>query len=259
MRLCLETFHCQSLKDGPEGWGKTHAAVAGGQRWVNGFGSDRRLHRGNGRFELTKFESICLWKQQRQPWLLDSIIFHIIPRVCVVMECIQWVAWRTSSFWTFVSLSWCLHAFGRSKSSDATQRAEESTEFDSTLQGKHSFETSSSSYTKKVSVPGRSCWWKEHRRIHTNLAGIPSVWAWKDGKWYELWKQQRQPWLLDSIIFHTIPRVCVVMECIQWVAWRTSSVWTFVSLSWCLHAFGRSKSSDATQRAKETTEFDSTL
>ena len=110
----------------------------GGRRWVNRFGSDRRLHRGNGRFELTKFESICLRKQQRQPWLLDSIIFHTIPRVCAVMECIQWVAW-TSSVWTFVSLSWCLRAFGRSKSSDAMPRAKESTEFDSTFQGKHSF------------------------------------------------------------------------------------------------------------------------
>ena len=47
-------------------------------------------------------------------------------------------------------------AFGRSKFSDAMPRAKESTEFDSTFQGKHSLETSSSSYTKKVSVPGRS-------------------------------------------------------------------------------------------------------
>ena len=30
VRLCLETFHCKSLKDGPEGWGKSHAAVVGG-------------------------------------------------------------------------------------------------------------------------------------------------------------------------------------------------------------------------------------
>ena len=36
-------------------------------------------------------------------------------------------------------------------------RAKKSTEFDSTFQGKDSFETSSSSHTKKVSVPGRSC------------------------------------------------------------------------------------------------------
>ena len=56
--------------------------------------------------------------------------------------------------------------------------------------------------------------------------------------------------------FHRIPWACAVMECIQWVAWRTSSVWTFVSLSWCLHAFG-SKSSDAMPWAKESTEFDS--
>ena len=129
----------------------------GGQHWVNRFGSDRRLRRGNGRFELTKFESICLRKQQSQPWLLDSINFHTIPGLCAVMECIQWVAWRTSSLWRFVSLSWCLHAFGRSKSSDAMPRAKESAEFDSTFQSKHSFETSSSSYTKKFSVPGRSC------------------------------------------------------------------------------------------------------
>ena len=99
----------------------------GAQRWVNRFGSDRRLHRGNGRIELTKFESICWRKQQSQPWLLDSIIFHTIPRVCAVMECIQWFAWRKSSLWRFVSLSWCLHAFGRSKSSDAMPRAKEST------------------------------------------------------------------------------------------------------------------------------------
>ena len=62
----------------------------GVRRWVNRFGSDRRLHRGNGRFELTKFESICLRKQQRQPRLLDSIIFHTIPRVCVL-------SWNASS------------------------------------------------------------------------------------------------------------------------------------------------------------------
>ena len=30
VRLCLETFHCQSFKNGPEGWGKSHAAVVGG-------------------------------------------------------------------------------------------------------------------------------------------------------------------------------------------------------------------------------------
>ena len=130
-----------------------------GQRWVHRFGSDRHLHRGNGRFELTKFESICLRKQQSQPRLLDPLIFHTIPQLCAAMACIQWVAWRTSSVWTCVSLSWCLNAFGRSKSksSDAMPRAKESTGFDSTFQGKHSFETSSSSYTKKVSVPGRSC------------------------------------------------------------------------------------------------------
>ena len=129
----------------------------GGHFWVNRFGTVRRLHLKNGRFELTKFESICLRKQQSQLRLLGSMIFHRIPRVCAVMECIQWVAWRTSSVWTSASLSWCLHAFGRSKSSDAMPRAKESTEFDSPFQGKHSFETSSSAYAKKVSVPGRSC------------------------------------------------------------------------------------------------------
>ena len=30
MRLCLETFHCQSLEDGCEGRGKSHAAVVAG-------------------------------------------------------------------------------------------------------------------------------------------------------------------------------------------------------------------------------------
>ena len=128
----------------------------GGRRWVNRFGSDRCLRSGNGRFELTKFESICLRKQQSQPWLLGSIIFRRIPRVSAIMECIHWVVWRTSSVSTCVSLSWCLHPFERSKSSDAMPRAKESTEFDSPFQGEHSFETSSSSYTK-VSVPGRSC------------------------------------------------------------------------------------------------------
>ena len=75
------------------------------------------------------------------------------------MECIHWVAWRTSSgsfVWTCVSLSWYLHTFGRSKSSDVIPRAKESTQFDSPFQGKQSFETSSSSYTKKVSAPRRS-------------------------------------------------------------------------------------------------------
>ena len=151
-RLCLEAFHCQLLRVR-----QVTRCRRGGQSWVNRFGSDRRLHRGKGRSDLTKFESLCLRKQQSQPRLLDSIIFHTIPRLCAVMECIQWVAWRTSSLWKFVSLSWCFHAFGRSKSSDAMPRAQESTEFDSTFQGKLSFETSSSWYTKKVSVPGRSC------------------------------------------------------------------------------------------------------
>ena len=173
VRLCLEALHCQSLVVERWPWGVRQITRCrrGGQRWVNPFGSDRRLHRGNGRLELTKFESICLRKQQRQPWLLDSIIFHTIPRACAVMECIQWVAW-TFSVWTFVSPSWCLHAFGRSKSSDAMPRAKESMEFDSTFQGTHSFETSPSSYTKKVSVPGRS------------LAASNSR---CEGKWYELY------------------------------------------------------------------------
>ena len=95
-------------------------------------------------------------EEQSQPRLPGSIIFHRIPWACAVMECIQSVAWRTSSVWTFVSLSWCLHAFGWSKSSDAMPWAKESTEFDSPFQGKHS-ETSSSSNTKKVSVPRRGC------------------------------------------------------------------------------------------------------
>ena len=30
MRLCLETFHFQSLKDGSEGRGKSHVAVVSG-------------------------------------------------------------------------------------------------------------------------------------------------------------------------------------------------------------------------------------
>ena len=33
----------------------------------------------------------------------------------------------------------------------------------------------------------RSVYQEEHRGIHTNLAGIPSVKAWKEGKWYELY------------------------------------------------------------------------
>ena len=116
-------------------------------------------------------------EQQSQPRLLGSIIFHRIPWVCAVMEGIQWVAWRTC-VWTYVSLSWCLHAFGQSKSSDAMPWAKVSAEFDSPFQGEHSFETSSSSYTKKVSVPvaaSNAHWWKDHARIQRSLAGIPSV------------------------------------------------------------------------------------
>ena len=117
-------------------------------------------------------------EQQSQPRLLGSVIFHRIPWVCAVMEGIQWVARRSSSVWTYVSLSWCLHAFGQSKSSDAMPWAKVSTEFDSPFQGEHSFETSSSSYTKKASVPvaaSNAHWWKDHARIQRSLAGIPSV------------------------------------------------------------------------------------
>ena len=149
-------------------WGakkKIAGCSRSGQRCVNRFRSDRRFHR----FELTKFESIRLREQQSQPRLLGSIVFHRIPWVCAVMECIQWVAWRTSSVWTFVSLSWCLYAFGQSKSSDAMPWAKVSTEFDSPFQGEHSFETSSSSYTKKVSVPRRSC-----GGIEPSLMGRPA-------------------------------------------------------------------------------------
>ena len=35
---------------------------------------------------------------------------------------------------------------------------------------------------------------------------------------YLLRKQQSQSRLLDPLIFHTIPRPCAVMACIQWVA-----------------------------------------
>ena len=79
MRLCLETFHCRWLEDGCEGARRITRCSRGKQRWVSRFGSDRCFHR----FELTKFESICLRKQQSQPRLLGSIIFHRIPRVCV--------------------------------------------------------------------------------------------------------------------------------------------------------------------------------
>jgi len=83
VRLCLETFHYQSLKNGSEERGKSLSLRQ----------SLSKRHRRFHRFELTKVESICLQKQQRcLPRLLDSIIFHTIPWVCAVMECIQWVA-----------------------------------------------------------------------------------------------------------------------------------------------------------------------
>ena len=104
-------------------------------------------------------------ERQSQPRLLGSIIFHRIPWVCAVMECIQWVAWRTSS----VSLSWCLLAFGRSKSPDAMPWAKESTEFDSPFQGEHCFETSiyqEGQRTKEGAVAASNArWWKDRQAL----------------------------------------------------------------------------------------------
>ena len=81
VRLCLETFHYQSLKNGSEERGKSLSLCQ----------SLSKRHRRFHRFELTKVESICLQKQQRcLPRLLDSIIFHTIPWVCVL-------SWNASS------------------------------------------------------------------------------------------------------------------------------------------------------------------
>ena len=41
-------------------------------------------------------------------------------------------------------------------------------------------------YQEGAVAASNSRWWKEHRRIHTNLAGISSVWAWKEVKWYDM-------------------------------------------------------------------------
>ena len=52
VRLCLETFHCQSLEDGSEGQGKSHAAVVAGNV-------------GSVALEVIGFSTVVSWRNLR--------------------------------------------------------------------------------------------------------------------------------------------------------------------------------------------------
>ena len=106
------------------------------------------------------------------------------------MECIQWVAWRTSSVW----LSWCLHAFGRSKSSDARPWANKRTEFwqhvsRQTLWDFLIFIYQEGQCTRKelwlhgMLVDGKNI----DISIQTSLESPQFKLAWNEGKWYKLY------------------------------------------------------------------------
>ena len=151
VRLCLETFRCQSLLDCPEGWGKSHAAVVGAT-----LGKSLWKRQVFGR---TQRAFACVLPCNASSGLPEEpLVFeHLFHFHDVSMH--------------LGGLNPLMRRHEQRKVRNLTARFKARTP----LRLPYLHTPRRSVYQEGAVAASNSHWWKEHRRIHTKLAGIPSV------------------------------------------------------------------------------------